>query len=55
MDIATLIGLVGAMVLISGSIVLGASPLIFLNVPSLLIVVGGSVFVVLAKFSLQQF
>lgn len=55
MDVATLIGLVGAMVLIGGSILLGASPLIFLNVPSLLIVVGGSVFVVLAKFSLQQF
>ncbi len=43
------------MVIIVASILLGASALIFVNVPSLLIVVGGSLFVVLSKFSLHQF
>lgn len=55
MDLATLIGLLGALAIIVASIVMGASALIFVNVPSLLIVVGGSLFVVLAKFSVQQF
>lgn len=55
MDIATLIGLLGSLGIIVSAIALGASALIFLNGPSLLIVVGGSIFVVLAKFSLQQF
>ncbi len=55
MDIATLIGLIGAILLIGTSILIGASPLIFLNLPSLLIVLGGSLFVVLAKFNLHQF
>lgn len=55
MDIATLIGLVGSLGIVVSAIVLGASAMIFLNAPSLLIVVGGSLFVVLSKFSLQQF
>lgn len=55
MDLATLIGLVGAILLIAASVVLGASPLVFINPASLLIVVGGSLFVVLAKFSIGQF
>jgi chemotaxis protein MotA len=54
-DLATLIGLLGAIVLIVGSILLGASSGMFFNIPSILIVVGGSIFVVLAKFSLHQF
>jgi chemotaxis protein MotA len=54
-DLATLVGLVGALAIIIASILLGASSEIFFNVPSLLIVVGGSLFVVLAKFSIHQF
>ncbi|MBN7768720.1 flagellar motor protein PomA [Marinobacter daepoensis] len=55
MDFATLIGLVGAILLIASAIILGVSPDVFINPPSLLIVVGGSLLVVLAKFSLAQF
>lgn len=55
MDFATLIGLVGAILLISSAIILGASPGMFINPPSLLIVIGGTLLVVLAKFSLAQF
>jgi len=54
-DLATLIGLIGAMIIIVASILLGASAGMFLNLPSFLIVVGGSLLVVLAKFSIQQF
>ena len=55
MDLATLIGLLGAFLVIGSAIVLGASSEVFFNVPSLLIVVVGSLFVVLMKFSLKQF
>jgi len=54
-DFATLIGLIGAILLISSAIILGASPGMFINPPSLLIVIGGTLLVVLAKFSLAQF
>lgn len=55
MDFATLIGLVGAILLISSAVILGTSPDVFLNSASLLIVVGGSLLVVLSKFSFKQF
>ena len=55
MDFATLIGLIGDILLISSAIILGASPGMFINPPSLLIVIGGTLLVVLAKFSLAQF
>lgn len=55
MDRATLIGLIGAMAIVMAAIFLGADPGGFLDPASVLIVVGGSVFVVLSKFSLQQF
>lgn len=55
MDFATLIGLVGALMLIASAVILGVSPGVFLNPASLLIVVGGSLLVVLAKFSFAQF
>jgi chemotaxis protein MotA len=54
-DLATLIGLLGAFGIIGATIMLGASSEMFFNVPSLLIVVVGSLFVVLMKFSLKQF
>nr|WP_096278658.1 hypothetical protein [Marinobacter sp. LV10R510-11A] len=55
MDFATLIGLVGALALIASAVILGVSPDVFLNSASLLIVVGGTMLVVLAKFSIPQF
>ena len=55
MDFATLVGLIGALVLISSAVILGASPDVFLNSASLIIVVGGSLLVVLSKFSFAQF
>ncbi|WP_296931712.1 flagellar motor protein PomA [uncultured Marinobacter sp.] len=55
MDFATLIGLVGAILLIASAVILGVSPSVFINPPSLLIVVGGTMLVVLAKFSFAQF
>lgn len=56
MDLATLIGILGAFGVILFAIFSNAdtSPLIFLNIPSLLIVIGGSFMVVLMKFSLAQ-
>jgi len=54
-DFATLIGLLGAILLIVTAVVLGAAPDVFLNSASLLIVVGGTMLVVLAKFSIPQF
>lgn len=55
MDLATLIGLVGAFGIIATAIVIGGSALIFLNVPSLLIVGLGTIMVVLMKFPLAHF
>ncbi|MCB1742236.1 MAG: flagellar motor protein PomA [Gammaproteobacteria bacterium] len=55
MDIATLVGIVGAFVIIAASIFLGGSVPIFFNMPSILIVVGGTVAVVLCRVSLKQF
>ena len=55
MDIATLIGLLGALGIIMAAIMIGGSALIFINVPSLLIVGLGSIMVVLMKFPLSHF
>ncbi len=54
MDIATLIGLFGAVVIILATIMMGNKPAMFFNIPSILVVVGGSLFVVAVKFSLKQ-
>lgn len=55
MDLATLIGLVGALVIVVMAMVTGGDVLIFVNIPSILIVIGGTVFAVMAKYSLGQF
>jgi chemotaxis protein MotA len=55
LDLATLIGLIGALALVALAIVLGGSFTMFLDVPSLLIVVLGSIMVVMMKFSIAQF
>jgi len=54
-DLATLVGIVGALGIVVAAMVLGGDLGIFLNVPSILIVVGGSLLVVLIKFTLPQF
>jgi len=55
MDIATLIGVGGAFLLIIISIVIGGSPGAFINVPSLLITVGGGMAAAMAGFPLGEF
>lgn len=55
MDLATLLGLIIAFGFILGAILAGGSIMLFINIPSLLIVIGGSVAVVLMQFTLAQF
>ena len=55
MDLATLIGLCAALSIILASIFLGGSASTFLNIPSLLVVVGGTIGAVLMQFSMGQF
>lgn len=55
MDIASLLGFIGAFGIVLAAIILGASSEIFLNIPSLLIVIGGTVMVVMMKFTMGQF
>lgn len=55
MDLATLIGLIGAAAIILVAILIGGSISLFIDAPSIMIVVVGSIFVVMIKFSLQQF
>ncbi|MEL7187395.1 MAG: flagellar motor protein PomA [Pseudomonadota bacterium] len=55
MDLATLIGLIGAFGIVLTSIFLGGSAGTFLNTPSLLVVLGGTVLVTMMKFSLGKF
>ncbi len=55
MDLATLIGLVGAMAVIGLAIVLGGSAGTFMNVPSLAVVIGGTFAATLTRISLGDF
>ncbi|KKN04941.1 hypothetical protein LCGC14_1092290, partial [marine sediment metagenome] len=55
MDLATLVGFVAAWGLIIATIALGAAAGVFINLPSLAIVLGGSFAVVLMRFTLGQF
>ncbi|MDJ0709944.1 MAG: flagellar motor protein PomA [Woeseiaceae bacterium] len=55
MDLATLIGLIGAFGIVMTSILLGGSAGTFVNTPSLLVVLGGTVLVTMMKFSLGKF
>jgi chemotaxis protein MotA len=54
-DIATLIGLLGAFGIIIGAIATGGDVMLFVNVPSLLIVVGGTFMVTFMQVSLKDF
>src|SRR5688572_7231154 len=54
MDIATLVGVLLSIILIVGSIFLGGAPLtIFIDIPSALVVLGGSMGAVLICFPLR--
>ncbi|ARU58672.1 flagellar motor protein PomA [Oleiphilus messinensis] len=55
MDLATLIGLVGGIAIVVMAMLLGGSIGMFVDVPSILIVLVGSLLVALMKFSLGQF
>lgn len=55
MDLATLIGLIAAFGIVLASIFVGGSAMTFVNVPSLLVVVGGTIGAVMMKFTLAQF
>lgn len=54
MDIATIIGIIAGFGLIFMAIVLGGSPLIFVNVPSMIIVIGGTMAGMLISFPLSD-
>ncbi len=55
MDLATLIGLVGALITVGATIMMGGAASTFFNVPSLIIVFVGTFLVTMMKFSLDQF
>ncbi len=55
MDLATLIGLFGALAIVLVSIFLGGSAGTFVNTPSILVVLGGTALVTMMKFSLGKF
>ncbi|GIX22650.1 MAG: flagellar motor protein PomA [Gammaproteobacteria bacterium] len=55
MDLATLLGLAGAIAVIAVAIIIGGSADTFVNAPSLAVVVGGTVMVTLSQVSLKQF
>lgn len=54
-DLATLIGMIGSMAIIVSAMVLSGGVGMFVDIPSVLIVIVGSIFVVMAKFGLGQF
>ena len=54
MDLATIIGLVSGTVLIFTAILLGGSFLVFINIPSVLIVVGGTIATTFIKFKMTD-
>ncbi|MDT8371480.1 MAG: flagellar motor protein PomA [Gammaproteobacteria bacterium] len=55
MDLATLLGFLVSWGLIIATIALGSGALVFVNVPSLMIVLGGTIAVVMMRFTLTQF
>lgn len=55
MDIATLIGLIGGFGIIIGAIATGGNMMMFVDVPSVLIVIGGTFMVTLMQVSLADF
>jgi len=54
MDLATIIGLILGVILILVAVLLGGSILLFINIPSVLIVVGGTIATVMIRFGLAD-
>ncbi|MBU0729264.1 MAG: MotA/TolQ/ExbB proton channel family protein [Proteobacteria bacterium] len=54
MDIATIIGLVSGSVILLSAIILGGSPLMFINIPSVLVVGGGTFATIFIRFSMKD-
>ena len=54
MDIATVIGLLGGAILVIVAVLMGGSALMFINVPSMLIVFGGTLATCFIKFSMSD-
>jgi len=54
MDLATIIGMLGAVIMIVAAISLGSSPMVFVNPVSLIIVIGGSLLVVLSQMTFTE-
>lgn len=54
-DLATLVGILGAVAMLTIAMLMSGDFMMFVNGPSVVIVVGGSVFAVMAKFGLGQF
>lgn len=55
MDLATIVGVIGALGMVMMTMVLGGDPAMFYNLPSVLTVVVGSIFIVMMKFTLEQY
>ena len=55
MDLATLVGLIGCFAMVIMAMMLGGSLSMFVDIPSVLIVILGGLFVVMMKFELGQF
>lgn len=55
MDLATIVGVFGAFGVITGAIILGGSAGMFINIPSLVVVIGGTFAVTLGQISIGQF
>ena len=55
MDLATLLGLIGAIGIVLTAIVTGGEIGLFINFPSIMIVIGGTIGAVMMKFTLPRF
>ena len=55
MDLGSLVGLICAFGIVVAAIVVGGSPMTFVSVPAILVVVGGTTGAVMMKFPLAQF
>ena len=54
MDIATIVGLLAGSMLLVTAILTGGNPLIFINIPSILIVIGGTIATAFIRFSMSD-
>ncbi len=54
MDIATIVGLLAGSILLVSAILTGGSALIFINIPSVLIVIGGTIATAFIRFSMSD-